>query len=132
MELERIDNQPSQTIEGYQVRPGKPLPFGVTTVPDGMTPWNVDWNSESRQLGWLMSFQQENEEPDTVYVAANSAHYATWFDLPQLPEIYEWNLCFNTGNQVEPYLKTPLKFRETGILVGERSIVIFTASPRET
>ena len=98
----------------------------------GMTPWNVDWNSESRQLGWLMSCQQENGQPDTVYVAANSAHYATWFDLPLLPEIYEWNLCFNTGNQVEPYLKTPLTFRETGILVGERSIVIFTASPRET
>ena len=97
-----------------------------------MTPWNVDWSSESRQLGWLMSCQQENGQPDTVYVAANSAHYATWFDLPQLPETYEWNLCFNTGNQVEPYLKTPLTFRETGILVGERSIVIFTASPRET
>ena len=79
-----------------------------------------------------MSCQQENGQSDTVYVADNSAHYATWFDLPQLPEIYEWNLCFNTGNQVEPYLKTPLTFRETGILVGERSIVIFTASPRET
>ena len=79
-----------------------------------------------------MSSQQENGQSDTVYVAANSAHYATWFDLPQLPEIYEWKLCFNTGNQVEPYLKTPVAYRETGILVGERSMVIFTASPLET
>jgi isoamylase len=36
MEIERIDNQPSQTIEGYRVRPGKPLPFGVSTVPGGL------------------------------------------------------------------------------------------------
>ena len=36
MELERIDNQPIETIEGYRVRPGKPLPFGVSTVPGGL------------------------------------------------------------------------------------------------
>ena len=98
----------------------------------GTKPWSVDWNSESRQIGWMMSSQTEDGQIDTVYVAANSAHYATWFDLPQLPEIYEWNICFNTGNQVEPYLKKPTLFKETGILVGERSMVIFTASPKET
>jgi isoamylase len=98
----------------------------------GTKPWNVDWSSESRQLGWMMSSQTEHGCLDMVYVAANSAHYATWFDLPQLPVIYEWNLCFNTGNQVEPYLKKPVPFRETGILVGERSMVIFTASLKET
>ena len=98
----------------------------------GTKPWNVDWSSESRQLGWMMSSQTDGGQSDTVYVAANSAHYATWFELPQLPEVYEWDLCFNTGNQVEPYLKKPVPFRETGILVGERSMVIFTASLKET
>jgi len=98
----------------------------------GTKPWNVDWSSESRQLGWMMSSQTDDGQSDTVYVAANSAHYATWFELPQLPEVYEWDLCFNTGNQVEPYLKKPVPFRETGILVGERSMVIFTASLKET
>lgn len=98
----------------------------------GTKPWNVDWSSESRQLGWMMSSQTEHGCLDMVYVAANSAHYATWFDLPQLPEIYEWNLCYNTGNQLEPYLKKPVPFQETGILVGERSMVIFTASLKET
>ena len=98
----------------------------------GTKPWNVDWSSESRQLGWMMSSQTDDGQSDTVYVAANSAHYATWFELPQLPEVYKWDLCFNTGNQVEPYLKKPVPFRETGILVGERSMVIFTASLKET
>ena len=36
MELERIDNQPVETIDGLRVRPGKPLPFGVSTVPGGL------------------------------------------------------------------------------------------------
>ena len=80
----------------------------------------------------MMSSQTDDGQSDTVYVAANSAHYATWFELPQLPEVYEWDLCFNTGNQVEPYLKKPVPFRETGILVGKRSMVIFTASLKET
>mgnify|MGYP001464978533 FL=1 len=80
----------------------------------------------------MMSSQTENQKSDTVYVAANSAHYATWYDLPQLPHTYIWNLCFNTGNQDEPYLKKPTFYNESGILVGERSMVIFTASPRET
>jgi glycogen operon protein len=98
----------------------------------GTKAWSVDWSAESRQLGWMMSSQTVDGEPDTVYVAANSAHYATWFDLPQLPEIYEWRICFNTGNQAEPYLEKPSLYKEPGILVGERSMVIFTASPRET
>ena len=80
----------------------------------------------------MMSSQTDAGQADTVYVAANSAHYATWFELPQLPAMYEWNICFNTGNQAEPYLKKPNVFKEAGILVGERSMVIFTASPRET
>ena len=98
----------------------------------GTKAWSVDWSAESRQLGWMMSSQTVDGETDTVYVAANSAHYATWFDLPQLPEIYEWRICFNTGNQAEPYLKKPSLYKEAGILVGERSMVIFTASLKET
>ena len=98
----------------------------------GTKPWSVDWNDESRQLAWMMSTQTENSQSDIVYVAANSAHYATWFDMPQLPENHEWNICFNTGNQDEPYLKKPASFGDTGILVGERSMIIFTASPKET
>ena len=47
----------------------------------GTKPWNVDWSSESRQLGWMMSSQTDDGQSDTVYVAANSAHYATWFEL---------------------------------------------------
>ena len=36
MNHERIDNLPTDTLEGYRTRPGKPLPFGVSHVPGGL------------------------------------------------------------------------------------------------
>ena len=49
----------------------------------GTSPWQVNWSDDSKQLAWLMSCDQsENDSTDTVYVATNTAHYATWFDLP--------------------------------------------------
>jgi hypothetical protein len=69
---------------------------------------------------------------DAVYVASNMAHYATWFELPPLPTEYVWNLCFNTGDIQCPFQQSPIPYLERGILVGDRSVLIFTASPRET
>jgi isoamylase len=34
--IERIDSLPTSEIKGYKVRPGKPLPFGVSHVPNGL------------------------------------------------------------------------------------------------
>ena len=36
MPIERIDGLPTGEIAGFGVRPGKPLPFGVSHVPDGL------------------------------------------------------------------------------------------------
>jgi hypothetical protein len=36
MDLERIDNLPTDTISGFRIRPGRPLPFGVSSVPGGL------------------------------------------------------------------------------------------------
>jgi glycogen operon protein len=99
----------------------------------GTTPWQVNWSADSRQLAWLMTCDQEDSGTmDAVYVATNMAHYATWFDLPEIPSDYSWQLCFNTGDSQSPYLNPPPTFNDHGILVGERSVVIFQVSPRET
>jgi len=99
----------------------------------GTTAWEVDWSNESRQLGWLMSCDDKTTGTlDAVYVATNMAHYATWFNLPGLPNGYNWRICFNTGDESTPYLEVPAKFDEPGILIGERSVAIMTASPSET
>lgn len=70
-------------------------------------------------------------ELDAVYVGTNTAHYAAWFDMPALPTGYCWELHFNTGDTQTPRLPTPFKFHDHGILVGERSVVIFSASRHE-
>lgn len=93
----------------------------------------VNWSAESKQLGWLMSCDdEETGHMDAVYVASNVAHYATWFNLPQLPDSYQWKLYYNTGNLESAYYENPANYDEQGILVGERSMIIFAASPRET
>jgi hypothetical protein len=76
--------------------------------------------------------QEDSGIMDAVYVATNMAHYATWFDLPEIPSDYSWQLCFNTGDSQSPYLNPQPAFNDHGILVGERSVVIFQVSPRET
>jgi len=99
----------------------------------GTSPWQVDWSAESRQLAWLMSCDKPDSKlMDAVYVATNTAHYATWFDLPSLPQGYGWHLCFNTGDASTPHHAPTTPYNEHGILVGERSVVIFSASPSET
>jgi len=99
----------------------------------GTVPWKVDWSSESKQLAWLMSCDDdETGLMDTVYVASNMAHFATWFELPSLPNDYKWQLCFNTGDAANPCQNHPVDFGDSGILAGERSLLILTVSPRET
>ena len=99
----------------------------------GTSPWQVNWSEEAKQLAWLMSCDQaEKNCTDTVYVASNTAHYATWFDLPTLPDDYQWHINFNTGDSQAPINRGLSPFEEQGILVGERSVVIFSASRKET
>ena len=99
----------------------------------GSTPWQPDWSGESRQLAWMMScdHQPPSGEPavDIIYVATNMAHHASWFELPTAPEGYAWHICFNTGDNQQPFLKDQPKV-ESGLLVGERSVVILQAMPR--
>lgn len=98
----------------------------------GTTPWSVDWSSESRQLGWLMSADTETGEADAVYVISNMSHYAVWFELPTPPDNHFWTISFNTGDPEKTIHTDINEFNDSGILAGERSVIILTMSPRET
>lgn len=95
----------------------------------GPTPWSPDWSESSRQLGWMFSCDRPDApgETDTVYVIANMAHYATWFDLPSLPEERAWQFVFNTGDVNSAIIPAGQTLTSHGVLVGERSVMIFTA-----
>jgi len=106
----------------------------------GTKPWSPDWSSESRQLAWMMSVdidqtkasEQKREEVDIIYVATNMAHYASWFEIPDAPKGYSWKLYFNTGDQKDQYYQKGVLLANSGLLVGERSIVILCASATGT
>ncbi|MAR07314.1 MAG: glycogen debranching enzyme GlgX [Cyanobium sp. NAT70] len=97
----------------------------------GQRPWQPDWSNESRQLAWMMSCDKidQSSSIDLVYVATNMAHYSTWFELPECPDLYRWHLSFNTGDPSHVVFEEAPPFNESGLLVGERSVVIFQALP---
>jgi glycogen operon protein len=109
---------------------GSPSCIGLPSVSfHGATPWSPDWSSSSRQLAWMFSCDRP-ESPgvaDTVYVIANMAHYATWFDLPALPDSCAWQLAFNTGDPINSIMPRQTTYSSHGVLAGDRSVVIFTA-----
>jgi glycogen operon protein len=95
----------------------------------GATPWSPDWSESSRQLAWMFSCDRPEApgEADTVYVIANMAHYATWFDLPPLPDGRAWQFAFNTGDVSSAIIPEGTTFSGHGVLAGERSVLIFMA-----
>lgn len=96
----------------------------------GAEPWKPNWDENSRQLAWMMTSEPQttSNEADMVYVAANMAHYASWYELPKAPASYQWILNFNTGDTNCQHFTPGNELAQSGILVGERSIVIITAS----
>ena len=95
----------------------------------GQRPWNPDWSHESKQLAWMMSCDRNDQSSsiDLVYVGTNMAHYATWFELPECPEHYQWHLSFNTGDPDHYVFQETSPLNESGLLLGERSVVILQA-----
>ena len=120
---------PSLRVNRFDGPPSSLLPCSSF---HGATPWQPDWSDESRQLAWMMSCDHQTPAGanvvDIVYVATNMAHFASWFALPLPPEGYAWRLCFNTGDSQQPILTDQPRI-ESGLLVGERSVVILQATP---
>jgi glycogen operon protein len=101
----------------------------------GSKAWSADWSSESRQLAWMMVAEIPADSDvhasplvDIVYVAANMAHFATWFELPQAPPDQRWRLCFNTGDPTSTVHHEEPFIESNGMLIGERSVAILRAS----
>ena len=58
--IDRIDSLPTSEIKGYKVRPGKPLPFGVSHVPNGL---NFSVYTSAGTACTLVLFQRGEPEP---------------------------------------------------------------------
>jgi isoamylase len=60
MQIDRIDSLPTDQIGGYRVRPGKPLPFGVSHVPEGL---NFSIFTSAGTACTLVLFRRGEDEP---------------------------------------------------------------------
>jgi len=94
----------------------------------GQQPWRPDWSSESRQLAWMFCADHPGSHlgVDVVYVIANMAYTASWFECPALPDGLSWKLAFNTGDLSGAILSAEQPMDNQGLLVGERSVIILT------
>jgi glycogen operon protein len=63
-----------------------------------------------------------------IYVAINVHWQANWFELPGLPTGINWHIFANTGvasgEDIWQPGSEPLLDNQTGMLLGERSVVI--------
>ena len=96
----------------------------------GSIPYQPDWSNSSKQLAWLFSCDidiDQSCESDAVYVITNMSQFASWFDLPQLPESKTWSIAINTGDRASPFAKNSgSPFTNSGLLAGEHSVIILT------
>jgi glycogen operon protein len=97
----------------------------------GTQAWYADWSTYSRTLAFLLCgkhAKQGSVEDNYIYVGMNMYYGACHFELPGLPPGMKWHVFANTGlnssaTTCEPGTE-PVLEDQTGMLLGERSVVI--------
>ncbi|NES83508.1 MAG: glycogen debranching enzyme, partial [Moorea sp. SIO2B7] len=103
----------------------------------GTQAWNIDWSNSNRTLGFMLCGKHAKEgtiEDNYIYVAMNMHWEAHWFEIPGLPTGMQWHISVNTGatpgEDTWEIGKEPLLENQTGILLGDRSVVILVGKFR--
>ena len=97
----------------------------------GPQAWNTDWSENSLTLAFMLCgkhAKQGTVEDNSIYVAMNFHWETHWFKLPELPPGMQWHVSANTAvptphDSWEPG-NEPLLEDQSGLLVGDRSVVI--------
>jgi glycogen operon protein len=102
----------------------------ITLSWHGTRAWQADWSGISRTLAFMLHGHPLPGEArtDAIYVAMNMHWEAHWFELPRLTPGMHWHASINTG-VAPPGDRWPIGAElllsdQTGILVGERSVVV--------
>jgi glycogen operon protein len=97
----------------------------------GTKAWSADWSESSRCLAFMLCgrhARQGTVADNFIYVAINVHWQANWFELPGLPTGINWHIFANTGvasgEDIWQPGSEPLLDNQTGMLLGERSVVI--------
>jgi glycogen operon protein len=97
----------------------------------GVKAWKPDWSAYSQTIAFMLCGKHAKEgstQDNFIYAAFNMHWQAHWFELPGLPPGLKWHIFANTGASVANEIcepgKEPLLENQTGMLIGERSVVI--------
>jgi glycogen operon protein len=95
----------------------------------GTKAWNADWSDTNRTIAFMLCGKHAKGgavEDNYIYVAMNMDWKTLWFELPTLPQSMNWHIFANTGATTPSYLPEtePLLDHQSGLLVGDRSVVI--------
>ena len=94
----------------------------------GLTPWEPD-APESDYVSCVLfsGYDEENAREDLIYVAVNAHWNAAEMTLPDLPEGYCWKIAVNTGDpKQQTFAEKEMPYTQKHLLLGERSVIIFT------
>ncbi|MEB3337337.1 MAG: alpha-amylase family glycosyl hydrolase, partial [Leptolyngbyaceae bacterium] len=97
----------------------------------GTKAWNADWSGNSRVLAFMLCGKHAKagtQTDDYIYVAMNMYWESLWFEIPGLPQGYQWHVFANTDAQSPEDSwelgKEPVLSNQGGFMVGSRSVVI--------
>jgi len=95
----------------------------------GTKAWQADWSATNRAIAFMLCGKHAKGgtvEDNYIYVAMNMHWQTLWFEIPRLPTSMHWHIFANTGAAIPSYAPStePPLDRESGLLVGDRSVVI--------
>ena len=97
----------------------------------GTQAWQANWSNHIRTLAFMLCGKhalQGTTEDNYIYVAMNMHWETHYFEIPRLPPGMQWYVFANTGcnpphDSYQPGTE-PLLTNQSGILLGDRSVVI--------
>lgn len=97
----------------------------------GTQAWQANWSNHTHTLAFMLCGKHAlrgTVEDNYIYVAMNTHWESHWFGLPDLPNNLQWHIFVNTGCQSpnDCYVPgtEPLLSNQSGMLIGDRSVVI--------
>ena len=97
----------------------------------GTQAWNADWSEHSRTLAFMLCGKHAKEgtfQDNYIYMAMNMHWESHWFEIPGLQDGMKWHVFANTSvtppEDIWESGTEPILENQSGLLVGDRSVVI--------
>ena len=99
---------------------------GACGFPDisfhGVKPWKGQFAQHERYVGILFAGQEEDQDPEIIYIASNAYWEELKILLPELPEEMSWQLAVDTW---KPEIPEPVCLKEQSFTIRPRTLMVW-------